>query len=307
MNKTRIVAIVGPTAVGKSQLALELAARINAEIISADSMQVYRYLDIGTAKPTPDEQKKVKHHLIDILYPDEEFSAALFRQEAGEAISNVDGQGKVAIVAGGTGLYIKALTGGLFKGPGADQELRRVLKKKAVLAGNDCLYRELSELDPVTAARLHPNDSSRIIRAIEVCRLTKKPLSEYHEKHGFKDSPFDTFKIGLYIDRQDIYSRIEKRVDRMIAIGLVDEVKCLLDMGYTRDLNSMQGLGYKQITGYLLGEFSLDEAISQVKQGTKRYAKRQMTWFRADPEINWYGYPYDYSRIIQKTKEFLEA
>lgn len=307
MNKTRIVAIVGPTAVGKSQLALELATRINAEIISADSMQVYRYMDIGTAKPTPDEQKKVKHHLIDILYPDEGFSAALFKQEAREAISNVDRQGKVAIVAGGTGLYIKALTRGLFKGPGADQELRRVLRKKAVITGNDYLYKELSELDPVTAARLHPNDSFRIIRAIEVCRLTKKPLSEYHEKHGFKDSPFDIFKIGLYIDRQDIYSRIEKRVDRMIAIGLVDEVKCLLDMGYTRDLNSMQGLGYKQINGYLSGEFSLDEAILQVKQDTKRYAKRQMTWFRADPEINWYEYPYDYQGIIQKTKGFLDA
>jgi len=307
MDKTRIVAIVGPTAVGKSQLALELAARINAEIISSDSMQVYRYLDIGTAKPTPDEQKKVKHHLIDILYPDEEFSAALFKQGAREAISNIDGQGKVAIVAGGTGLYVKALTRGLFKGPGADQELRQVLRKKAVIAGTESLYRELSELDPVTAARLHPNDSSRIIRAIEVCRLTKKPLSEYHEKHSFKDSPFDTFKIGLYIDRQDIYSRIEKRVDRMVAIGLVAEVKCLLDMGYTRDLNSMQGLGYKQIAGYLLGEFSLDEATLQVKQGTKKYAKRQMTWFRADPEINWYEYPYDYQGIIQKTKGFLEA
>ncbi|MEW6614978.1 MAG: tRNA (adenosine(37)-N6)-dimethylallyltransferase MiaA [Thermodesulfobacteriota bacterium] len=307
MNKTRIVAIVGPTAAGKSQLALELAARINGEIISADSMQVYRYMDIGTAKPTPDEQKKVKHHLIDILYPDEEFSAALFKQEAREAISNVDRQGKVAIVAGGTGLYIKALTRGLFKGPGADQELRRVLRKKAAITGSEALHKELSELDPVTAAKLHPNDSFRIIRAIEVCQLAQKPLSEYHENHGFKDSPFDTFKIGLCIDRQDIYSRIEKRVDRMIATGLVDEVKRLLDMGYTRDLNSMQGLGYKQIAGYLLGEFSLDEAILQVKQGTKRYAKRQMTWFRADPEINWYGYPYDYQGIIQKTKGFLDA
>ncbi|MBI4619667.1 MAG: tRNA (adenosine(37)-N6)-dimethylallyltransferase MiaA [Desulfobacterales bacterium] len=307
MNKPRIIIIVGPTAVGKSQLALELAARINAEIISADSMQVYRYMDIGTAKPTSDEQEKVKHHLIDILYPDEEFSAALFKQEAREVTSNVDRQGKVAIIAGGTGLYIKALTRGLFKGPGTDPELRRTLIKKAVLAGNDYLYKELSELDPVTAARLHPNDSFRIIRAIEVCRLTQKPLSEYHEKHSFKDSPFDTFKIGLYIDRKYLYSRIEKRVDRMIAIGLVDEVKCLLDMGYARDLNSMQGLGYKQVTGYLMGEFSLDDAILQVKQGTKRYAKRQMTWFRADPEINWYAYPYDYPRIIQKTKGFLEA
>jgi len=230
MNKTRIVAIVGPTAAGKSQVALELAANINAEIISADSMQVYRYMDIGTAKPTPDEQKKVRHHLIDILYPDEEFSAALFKQEAREAIYSVDRQGKVAIVAGGTGLYIKALTRGLFKGPGADQELRRVLRKKAAITGNESLYKELSELDPVTAARLHPNDSFRIMRAIEVWQLTKKTLSEYHENHSFRDSLFDTFKIGLCIDRQDIYSRIEKRVDRMITTGLVDEVKRLLDM-----------------------------------------------------------------------------
>ena len=298
---------MGSTAAGKSQLALELVTRINSEIISADSMQVYRYMDIGTAKPTPAEQKKVKHHLIDIRFPDEGFSAALFNQQAREAISNVDRQGKVAIVTGGTGLYIKALTRGLFKGQGADPELRRVLRERAAFAGSEYLHKELSELDPVTAARLHPNDSFRIIRAIEVCRLTQKPLFEYHEKHSFKDSPFDTFKIGLYIDRQYLYSRIEERVDRMVAIGLVDEVKRLLDMGYTRYLNSMQGLGYKQIAGYLSGEFSLDEAILQAKQGTKRYAKRQMTWFRADPEINWYGYPYDYQGIIQKTKEFLEA
>ncbi|MFH2012225.1 MAG: tRNA (adenosine(37)-N6)-dimethylallyltransferase MiaA [Pseudomonadota bacterium] len=307
MDKTKIVVIVGPTAVGKTQLALEFATKIRAEIISADSMQIYKYMDIGTAKPTLDEQEKVKHHLIDILCPNEDFSAALFKQKAREAISIIDRHGKVAIVAGGTGLYIKVLTKGLFKGPGADQELRRVLRKKAALAGNDSLYKELSKLDPVTAAKLHPNDSSRIIRAIEVCQLTQKPLSEYHEKHKFRDSPFDTFKIGLYIDRQNVYSRIEKRVDRMIDIGLVDEVKHLLEMGYTRDLNSMKGLGYKQIIGYLFGEYSLNEAISALKKDTKRYAKRQLTWFRADPEINWYSYPYDYSRIIQKIKEFFGA
>lgn len=307
MNKTKIVVIAGPTAIGKSRLALELATEIDAEIISADSMQVYRYMDIGTAKPTPEEQGRIAHHLIDILCPDEGFSAALFKQRATKVISYLNRQGKSAIVAGGTGLYIKALTRGLFEGPGANPELRWTLKKKAASAGGECLYRELTEIDPVTAARLHPNDSFRIIRALEVYQLTQRPLSEHHEKHNFKESPFETLKLGLYLDRQEICSRIENRVDRMISIGLVDEVKSLLNMGYTRDLNSMQGLGYKQIISSLLGESSLDEGISQLKRDTKRYAKRQMTWFRADPKINWFIYPDDYAGILQKTKEFLEA
>ncbi|MFH1625558.1 MAG: tRNA (adenosine(37)-N6)-dimethylallyltransferase MiaA [Pseudomonadota bacterium] len=307
MNKIKIVVIVGPTAAGKSQLAFELATQMDAEIVSADSMQVYRHMDIGTAKPSRDEQSKVKHHLIDILSPDEEFSAALFSQRAREAISLVDREGKIAIVAGGTGLYIKALTRGLFKGPGADLQLRRMLREKAALGGNGCLYRELLEIDPVTAARLHPNDSFRIIRALEVYRLTQRPLSEYQDQHGFKESPFETLKIGLDVERQALYSRIEKRVDRMVAIGLADEVRSLLDMGYTRDLNSMRGLGYKQITGYLLGEFSLDEAILQLKCDTKRYAKRQLSWFSADAEINWLSYPKDYPEIRERTKEFLQA
>jgi len=307
MNKPKIVVIVGPTAIGKSSLALEIACKISGEIISADSMQVYRHMDIGTAKPTPDEQRKVRHYLIDILSPDEQFSAALFRQKAGDIISSLNKEEKTAIVAGGTGLYIKALTRGLFKGPGTDQELRQTLRERATQTGSESLYRELTGVDPVTAARLHPNDTSRIIRALEVYKSTKRPLSKYHEKHRFKDSPFEAIKIGLYIDRQQLYSRIENRVDRMVAVGLVGEVKSLLDMGYSRDLNSMQGLGYKQITAYLSGELSFDEAISQIKRDTKRYAKRQMTWLRADREIIWHVYPDNYPEILHKIKGFLET
>ena len=307
IHKTKIIIIIGPTSIGKSQLALDLANEFDTEIISADSMQIYRYMDIGTAKPTPDEQRWVKHHLIDVLYPDEAFSAELFRQRATTAISNVNRQGKIAIVAGGTGLYVKALTGGLFDGPGADPQLRQELKEKAAKEGSQSLYRELTEIDPVTAARLHHNDSFRIIRALEVYQLTQRPLSKHHDKHNFKKSPFETLKICLHLeDRQRLYSRIEHRADRMMAAGLVDEVKSLLTMGYTADLKPMQALGYKQITGYLSGEFSLDESILRLKRDTKRYAKRQMTWFRADPEINWYTYPDDYGEILRKTKGFVK-
>ena len=304
MDKIKVLVIVGPTAIGKTQLALELATEMNAEIISADSMQIYKYMDIGTAKPTIDEQKIVKHHMIDILYPDESFSAALFKNRARRAVSSIDGQGKTAILAGGTGLYIKAFTNGLFKGPKADSSLRQTLWGKSTKEGGSHLHRELADVDPVTASSVHPNDSFRIIRALEVYYLTKRPISEQREEHRFKDSPFETLKIGLHSDRQKLYSRIEGRIDKMIANGLVYEVKSLLDLGYTRDMNSMKGLGYKQIIGHLLGASSLYDAALQMKQDTKRYAKRQMTWFRADPEINWHTYPNDYQHILQKTKEF---
>jgi tRNA dimethylallyltransferase len=304
MDKIKVLVIVGSTAIGKTQLALELATEINAEIISADSMQIYKYMDIGTAKPTLDEQKRVKHHLIDILCPDESFSAALFKERARQTVSYINRQGKIAIVAGGTGLYIKALTKGLFKGPKANSSLRQALLEKITKEGGSHLHRELADVDPATASRLHPNDFFRIIRALEVYYLTKRPISEQQEEHRFKDSPFETLKIGLHLDRQQLYARIEDRIDKMVANGLVYEVKSLLDMGYTGDLNSMKGLGYKQIIEYLLGDSSLDDATSQIKQDTKRYAKRQMTWFRADPEINWHTYPNDDQDILQKTKEF---
>jgi len=304
MGKIKVLVIVGSTAIGKTQLALELATEINAEIISADSMQIYKYMDIGTAKPTLDEQKRVKHHLIDILCPDESFSAALFKKRARQAVSSINRQGKIAIVAGGTGLYIKALTKGLFKGPKANASLRQTLWEKIKKEGGSHLHRELADVDPATASRLHPNDFFRIIRALEVYYLTRRPISEQHEEHSFKDSPFETLKIGLHLDRQQLYARIEDRIDKMVASGLVYEVKSLLDMGYTGDLNSMKGLGYKQIIEYLLGDPSFDDATLQIKQDTKRYAKRQMTWFRADPEINWHTYPNDYQNILQKTKEF---
>ncbi|MDY6855382.1 MAG: tRNA (adenosine(37)-N6)-dimethylallyltransferase MiaA [Thermodesulfobacteriota bacterium] len=307
MGKTKVLVIVGSTAIGKTQLALELAIEMNAEIISADSMQIYKYMDIGTAKPTLDEQKRVKHHIIDIMYPDESFSAALFKKRARQAVSSINEEGKTAIVAGGTGLYIKAFTNGLFKSPEANASLRQALWEKTIKGGSSYLHRELENVDPATASTVHPNDFFRIIRALEVCYLTKRPISKQREEHRFKDSPFETLKIGIHSDRQQLYSKIEDRIDNMITNGIVDEVESLLDMGYTRDLNSMKGLGYKQIINHLLGDSLLDDAILQMKQDTKRYAKRQMTWFRADPEINWYTLPNDYQTILQKTKEFFEG
>jgi len=307
MDKTKILIIVGPTAIGKTRLSLDLACETNGEIISADSMQIYKYMDIGTAKPTPDERKKAKHHLVDILFPDEEFSAALFKERAGKIISDLDKQDKTPIVTGGTGLYIKALTRGLFESPPVDRDIRQSLQERAASVGSECLHRELAEIDPTTAARLHPNDLLRIIRALEVYQSTKIPLSEHHEKHSFSDSPFETLKIGLTLDRQQLYTRIEDRVDKMIITGLVDEVKSLLNMGYTMDLNSMQALGYKQIILHLSGDISLDEAISLIKRDTKRYAKRQITWFNADPEIIRYSSGDKYTKILQRAKDFLKV
>ncbi|MDY7032527.1 MAG: tRNA (adenosine(37)-N6)-dimethylallyltransferase MiaA [Thermodesulfobacteriota bacterium] len=307
MKKPKIAVIVGPTAIGKSSLALDLASEIGGELISADSMQVYKHMDIGTAKPTPEERRKVKHHLIDVVFPDEQFSAALFKDQARNVIWSLNKKGKIPIVEGGTGLYIKALIKGLFKSPQTDPALRQALKEKAASDGNDSLHKELMEKDPSTAERLHPNDTFRIIRALEVCSLTQKPLSEHLKKHNFNDSPFETLHIGLHMERYRLYQRIEKRADMMISMGFVDEVMSLLELGYSRDLNSMQGLGYKQIVGYLMGESSLNEAVSQLKRETKRYAKRQVTWFNANSEIDWHVFPDDYIKIRTKVRSFFEV
>jgi len=304
----RLVAIVGPTASGKSSLAFRLARLLRGEILSADSMQVYRKMDIGTAKPSPAERKDVPHHLIDIMEPDQNYSAALFREQANPIIIRLHQSGTPIFVAGGTGLYLKALTRGLFRGPGADPELRESLKERAARDGIPSLHRELTGLDPTAASRIHPGDLFRIVRALEVYTQTRRPISDFQLAHGFQDSPYEALKIGLSREREDLYRRIEKRVDQMIEAGWIEEVRALLDSGYSRNLKSMKSLGYRHLASHLYGERGLAETIEAIKRDTRRFAKRQLTWFRADEEVRWFGPdPENDPRIEKHVKEFIEA
>jgi tRNA dimethylallyltransferase len=287
VNGPKIVVICGPTAGGKSAVALELASEFGAEVINADSMQVYTYMDIGTAKPSPEERKLVRHHLIDILYPDEEFSAALFREAAQQAIADVEARGRTAMVVGGTGLYIKALTSGLIRGGEVDPAIRARLRAEAQGQGREGLYRRLQTVDPVTAARLHPHDTYRVIRALEVYERTGSPISAMRQRHQFQEGPYQVLTIGLLRGREELYQRIDARVDEMITRGLKQEVQRLLDRGYSPRLKTMQSLGYKQMVAHLQGEHDLAEAVRLMKRDTRRYAKRQLTWFKADPQIHW--------------------
>jgi tRNA dimethylallyltransferase len=305
VEKPKIVVIVGPTASGKSTAAVELAQHFGAEIINADSMQVYRYMDIGTAKPSSEQRRLVPHHLIDILYPDEEFSAALFREEARQAISDVGARDKKAMVVGGTGLYIKALTSGLIRGGEIDPAIRARLQAEAQAKGREHMYRRLEEVDPTTAAHLHPHDTYRIIRALEVYERTGRLISALRQRHLFQEAPFQALKIGLQTKREDLYRRIDARVDAMIRQGLKEEVQRLIEMGYAPTIKAMQSLGYKQMTAHLQEEYDLAEAIRLIKRNTKRYAKRQITWFKADPEIRWVGHPRDREEILRMVEGFL--
>lgn len=297
-SKPKIVVIVGPTAAGKSAVAVRLALKFGGEIINADAMQVYRHMDIGTAKPTPEERQGVPHHLIDVVDPDEEFNAALFAETAGEKTRLLTDAGRRVFVAGGTGLYIKALTAGLFKGPGADPEFRKHYRDKAERLGTEAIYRELQEKDPEGARRVHPHDTVRIIRALEILYKTGESITIKQDAHGFGDEPYTALKIGLVVDRKELYDRINRRCRDMISRGLVREVENLLRMGFHEDLKPMQALGYRQIIKYLRGRWDLDTALEDMMKETRRYAKRQLTWFRADRRIEWH-HPDDLDGIEQ--------
>ena len=307
MDQARLIVIVGPTASGKSQVAMDIASEINAEIVSADSMQIYRYMDVGTGKPSPEDRERIPHHLIDIIFPDETFSAANFKEKARGVIDELREAGKNILIVGGTGLYIKALLHGLFPSPKADEFLRHELRKKARRLGTTFLWQELRDADPVLASRIHPNDLLRIIRALEIYRQTGIPLSRWQEKHAFGDCPYEVLKIGLIREREDIYLRIENRVDHMIARGFEEEVRSLLNRGYRRCLKSMQALGYKRMVEYVCGERDLGEAVRFIKGETKAYARRQLTWFRRDPRVRWVRYPEAKERLMQLAERFLES
>jgi tRNA dimethylallyltransferase len=303
--KLKVVVICGPTGIGKTAVSGEIASRLKGEIISADSMQIYRYLDIGTAKPSQNERCRIPHHMIDIIDPDQPFDAALYAKTARELILHHFAPGTIPFVVGGTGLYIKALLYGLFRGQTSDPEIRKELKRLSKHHGTQYLYDQLCTADPTAARKIHPNDAYRIIRALEVHRLTGKTISQYHRQHGFSDHPFEVLKIGLNMERILLYDRINRRVDEMIAAGLAEEVQKLLNKGYSEDLKSMQSIGYRHMVEYIKGKISHEEAVRILKRDTRRYAKRQFTWFRADPEISWYRSD-QIDNMIQQIEEFLQ-
>jgi len=300
----KIIIVCGPTASRKSDLAIQLAKQLDAEIINADSMQIYRGMNIGTAKTAPDQQQGIPHHLIDIVDPEQLFSAADFIDVADRAINEIIARGKRVIVVGGTGLYIRALLHGLVDSPSGTEEIRAQLHQEADTLGHEIMWEKLREIDPKLAALTHPNNMVRIIRALEVYRMTGIPLSSYQQQHGFNQQRYHSLKIGIKTNRQQLYERIEVRVDKMLADGLLDEVKNLLAKGYSPDLKSMRSIGYKEAFGFLSCQYSLEEAIRLIKRDTRHYAKRQLTWFNADNEIIWLEYPQNFDNISSLTIDF---
>ncbi|RPH50919.1 MAG: tRNA (adenosine(37)-N6)-dimethylallyltransferase MiaA [Desulfobacteraceae bacterium] len=286
-QKPSLIVICGPTGIGKTSAGIEAAETFGGEIISADSMQIYKRMDIGTAKPTREERARISHHMIDIIEPDEEFSAAKFALTAGEITERIRERGRISFLVGGTGLYIKALVHGLFHPGISPSGIRSRLKHEAETDGPGALYKRLLESDREAADKIHPNDTFRIIRALEVYETTGMTISEHHKKHAFSGNRFNVLKIGLTTEREDLYKRIEKRVDLMIEAGFAEEVKRLLEMNYAASLKSMQSIGYRHMVEYVTGRIPLDEMVRTLKQDTRRFAKRQMTWFNADPEIVW--------------------
>jgi tRNA dimethylallyltransferase len=287
MVSPKVAVLVGPTAVGKTTVALNLAEALGAEIVNADSMQVYRELHIGTAKPTPTEQARVRHHLLDVADPDEHYDAACYAREARGAIADLHRRGVPPLVVGGTGLYIKALLAGLFHQDEGVPEVRARLAQELAHLGLPALLARLTSLDPATAQRLAPEDTYRILRALEVVEATGRPISVLHADHNFSDRPYTTLKLGLDLPREELYGRIDDRVKVMLSQGWLEEVRGLLKR-YPAGIKPLQALGYRHLVAYLEVRLPLPEAIEQTQKETRRYAKRQLTWFRADPEVRWF-------------------
>ncbi|MGI5876124.1 MAG: tRNA (adenosine(37)-N6)-dimethylallyltransferase MiaA [Dethiobacteria bacterium] len=287
-KKIPLLAVVGPTAVGKTALAVKLAQRLDGEIVSADSVQVYRYLNIGTAKPSPAEQEGIAHHLIDIVDPSVNFTVYDYQRMARDCISEINKRDKLPILSGGTGLYFKAVVDQyVFSSGKSNPEIRKRLKEEYHSRGKDYLYQLLKKCDPVAAQKIHPNDQRRMIRALEFFYLTGEPISSQQELTIKKNSPYNLVVIGLTMKRNYLYQRINDRIEQMLKKGLLEEVKSLLQKGYHGGLKSMQSLGYKHIIQYLKGEWDFETTITLFKRDTRRYAKRQLTWFQADKRVKW--------------------
>jgi tRNA dimethylallyltransferase len=284
--ETKVIIVAGPTCSGKTSLAILLAGKLNSEIISADSRQVFKYLDIGTAKPDKEQLEKTKHHFISILEPDETYNVSRFENDALEEIINISEKNKIPIVAGGSGLYIKALVDGIFDVADADEELRKGFLEQRRLYGNEFLYNELKKVDPESAAKMLPQNWKRVMRALEVFKITGKPIGIHHLEQK-RETSINFIQIGLRWNRDILYKNIEQRVDEMIAKGLVEETKSLIEK-YDRNLNSLNTVGYKEIISFLDNEISFERAVELIKRNTRRFAKRQLTWFRADDRIKWY-------------------
>lgn len=282
-----VIVIVGPTCSGKTYLSLKLAMMLDTEIISADSRQIYKHLDIGTAKPDDDDLKKVKHYFIDELNPDADFNASMFSEQAELIIKNLLEQKKIPVVVGGSGLYIKALVDGISESADTNSELRKEFLELRQKFGNDYLYNELKIVDEISAGKMLPQNWKRVMRALEVFRLTGKPIWQHHNNNS-RVLNIQFHQVGLLWDRKILYHNIDLRVDKMIKEGLIDEVSLIIKSGYSKHLNSINTVGYKEIIQYLDNEIPLERAIELIKRNTRRYAKRQMTWFNADKRIQWF-------------------
>ena len=307
MNKRKLVILTGPTAVGKTALSVDLAREIGGEIISADSMQVYQYMDIGSAKITKDEMQDIPHYLVDVLDPKEDFNVYLFQKMAKEALEKIYEKGRIPILVGGTGFYIQSVLYDIdFTENDSDTPYRAELEKLAEEKGAEYLHQMLREVDEVSADNIHANNVKRVIRALEYYKLTGDPISEHNQTEREKESPYDFNYFVLNDDRAKLYERIEQRVDKMVADGLIEEVQKLKDMGLDRTYVSMQGLGYKEILAYLEGEYDLERALYLIKRDTRHFAKRQLTWFRREREVQFINKP-DFNYDNRKILDYMKA
>jgi len=296
-----LVVLLGPTASGKSRLAVQVAKRFGTEVLTADSRQAYRGMDLGTDKPTMEERQGVPHRLIDLADPDQTFNTGWYRQAALAEIARLYAGKQLPFVVGGTGLYIRTLVRGLCSAPQSDSQVRAELSRLAREKGRDHLYAQLVQVDPDSAARLHPNDEAKVLRALEVHRLAGQPMSAIHRLHAFQDAPFSTLLVGLQRPKEALYRRIEERIDWQLAHGMVEETRSLLARGYGRNLGAIKGLGYRQVAAYLAGECDYDEMVRRFKRDTRHFAKRQMTWFRKEPGIQWLSV--DEGESLQRTAD----
>lgn len=305
-NKENLLVLLGPTAIGKTDVSIDLAKEMNGEIISADSMQIYKYMDIGSAKVIKEEMQGIEHHLVDILNPDEEFTVANYKSRAKKLITEINDKNKTPIIAGGTGLYINSLVYDLnFTQVAPNEEFRSRLENIAEEKGNEFIHDELKKIDQESSEKISPNDQKRVIRALEIYEVTGKIMSEYNKDFRKPIEDYNLVMIGLNMDRAKLYERINLRVDIMIENGLVEEVKSILSMGYNKELVSMQGIGYKEIIMYLENEITLERSIELIKQKSRNYAKRQLTWFRRDDRIKWIDLD-NYSQRELISKEIIE-
>lgn len=304
----KIIVVVGPTASGKTALAIEIAKKLDGEVVSCDSMQIYKHMDIGTAKPTVQEQQEVRHHMIDIVEPFENFSVADFTEQARKCIDDILARNKVPVLCGGTGLYADSIIENVvFPDIGEDPQFRKDMHEMAELCGNEAVHNLLMQKDPQAAAKIHPNNVRRVVRALEVCHLTGKTFTIVNAE-AKREAVYDTLIFGLDVDREMLYDRINSRVDKMVNEGLVDEVRNILRMGVDRDSTAMQAIGYKELADYFDGNTDLASAVEKIKLESRHYAKRQLTWFRRNLAINWVNpeSEEDFEKIFEKCFTFLK-